>query len=106
MLNDPKYIRAISSPEESKQLNYIQGPCMIVAGSGMCNAGRITHHLRHNLWKPETSVLIIGYQAHGTLGRQLVEGAKSVKIFGRGLPFEHKSINLEDLVRMQAKVSF
>jgi metallo-beta-lactamase family protein len=82
MLNDPEYIHATPSPEESKRLNDVPGPCMIIAGSGMCNAGRITHHLRHNLWRPEASVLIVGYQAEGTLGRRLVEGDKSVRIFG------------------------
>jgi metallo-beta-lactamase family protein len=81
-LNDLKYVHPTSSPEESKRLNDVKGPCMIIAGSGMCNAGRITHHLRHNLWRHETSVLIVGYQAEGTLGRQLVDGRKSVKIFG------------------------
>jgi metallo-beta-lactamase family protein len=82
MERDKGYIRPTSSAEESKHLNDVQGPCMIIAGSGMCNAGRIKHHLRHNLWKPETSVLIVGYQAEGTLGRRLVNGDKSVNIFG------------------------
>lgn len=79
---DMSHVNISSSPEESKALNDVEGPCMIIAGSGMCNAGRILHHLRHNLWMPETSVIIIGYQAEGTLGRQLVDGAKTVRIFG------------------------
>ena len=82
MERDKGYIHPTPSSDESKQLNEVKGPCMIIAGSGMCNAGRIQHHLRHNLWKPETSVLIVGYQASGTLGRQLVEGAPSVRIYG------------------------
>jgi metallo-beta-lactamase family protein len=76
------YIRQVSSPEESRKLNELSGPMMIIAGSGMCTAGRILHHLRHNLWRLDTSVLIVGYQAEGTLGRQLVNGVNSVKIFG------------------------
>lgn len=74
--------KATVTPEESKALNDVRGPCMILAGAGMCNAGRILHHLRQNLWKSETRVIIVGYQAHGSLGRLLIDGAKEVKIFG------------------------
>lgn len=68
--------------QDSMKLNDVPGPCLIMAGSGMCNAGRILHHLKHGLWQPETAVIIVGYQGEGTLGRQLVDGAKKVKIFG------------------------
>ncbi len=68
--------------QDSMALNDVPGPCMIMAGAGMCNAGRIVHHLRNNLYKPETAVIIVGYQAEGSLGRQLVDGNKLVSIFG------------------------
>jgi metallo-beta-lactamase family protein len=70
------------TPQQSRALNDIQGTCMILAGAGMCNAGRILHHLRNNAWKPETSVVIVGYQGRGTVGRALVEGPKEVRILG------------------------
>jgi metallo-beta-lactamase family protein len=64
------------------KINDCEGPCMVLAGAGMCNAGRILHHLKQNLWKPETVVIIVGFQAYGSLGRRLLEGEKRVKIFG------------------------
>lgn len=64
------------------KINDQAGPCLVMAGAGMCNAGRILHHLKANLWKPETHVLIVGYQANGSLGRRLVNGEKLVSIHG------------------------
>lgn len=75
-------VKFTASAEESRRLNDQPGPCMILAGAGMCNAGRIVHHLRHNLSHAGTVVLIVGYQAPGSLGRQLLEGAPEVVIFG------------------------
>lgn len=75
-------VRFCPTANESRALNDVKGPCMIMAGSGMCTGGRIMHHLRHNLYRPETAVLIVGFQSPGTLGRQLVDGAKSVSILG------------------------
>jgi metallo-beta-lactamase family protein len=79
---DLKTLQATESADESRAINSCPGPCLIMAGAGMCNAGRILHHLRQNLWRPETHVIIVGYQAAGSLGRRLVEGERFVKILG------------------------
>lgn len=68
--------------EDSTAINFSNEPKVILAAAGMCNAGRIRHHLKHNLWRPECSVVFAGYQAEGTLGRYLQDGAQSVKLFG------------------------
>ncbi|PIE42495.1 MAG: MBL fold metallo-hydrolase [Gammaproteobacteria bacterium] len=81
----PNYQRTVSA-DESKRLNEIASGAIFIAGSGMCNGGRIVHHLRHNLCRPESHILIVGYQANGTLGRRLVNGEKHVKIFGEWIP--------------------
>jgi metallo-beta-lactamase family protein len=86
LLRNLNCARPCSSPGESRALNSVKGPCVIMAGSGMCTGGRIMHHLRHNLPIPETAVLIVGFQSPGTLGRKLVDGAKSVTMFGEEVP--------------------
>ena len=75
-------LKATASPQESMKINEVEGSCMILAGAGMCNAGRILHHLKRNLWREETRVLIVGFQGYGSLGRRLVEGQKIVSIHG------------------------
>ena len=68
--------------EESKQINFDSRPKVIISASGMCEAGRIRHHLKHNLWRPESVILFVGYQAENSLGRKLQDGAQNVKLFG------------------------
>jgi metallo-beta-lactamase family protein len=72
--------------EDSRALNHLSGPCLIMAGAGMCTGGRILHHFRHNLSRPGTTVLFVGYQGPGSLGRLLVDGKKAVTIFGEKIP--------------------
>jgi metallo-beta-lactamase family protein len=75
-------LKMSATADDSKAINNCPGPCLVMAGAGMCTAGRILHHLRHNLSDPRAHVIIVGYQARGSLGRMLVDGAKKVTIFG------------------------
>ena len=84
---------AITS-DESKEINFDNTPKVIISASGMCEAGRIRHHLKHNLWRPECTVLFVGYQAVGTLGRAIVEGAKEVKLFGEQIEVRARIMKL------------
>ncbi|EIM04581.1 MBL fold metallo-hydrolase [Rhodanobacter denitrificans] len=83
---DLPYLNFTGSVEESIALNQIRSGAIIISASGMCTAGRIRHHLRHNLGRAECSVLITGFQAQGTLGRRLADGADQVRLFGEDIP--------------------
>ena len=85
-------LKMIRSADESKAINAVKEPCVIMASSGMCTAGRIKHHLRNNLEHPESTILFVGHQGTGTLGRTILEGAKEVRIHG-------------ETFRVQAKIS-
>jgi len=82
LMADLKTLTMSATAEDSKKINDQAGPCLVMAGAGMCNGGRILHHLRQNLWKPETHVIVVGYQSYESLGRRLVEGDETVTIHG------------------------
>ena len=75
-------LKFATTSEASKMINFDTKPKVIISASGMCEAGRVRHHLKHNLWRPECTILFVGYQAVGTTGRAIVEGAKEIKLFG------------------------
>lgn len=92
---DFKNLKFTRTTTESQMLNIDANPKVIISASGMCEAGRIRHHLKHNLWNPKSSVIFVGYQAEGTLGRLLVEGAKEVTLFGEDIHVNAEIYNLE-----------
>jgi len=88
-------LKFTKTTEESKQLNITKESKVIISASGMCTAGRIKHHLKHNLWRRESSIVFVGYQAEGTLGRRIKEGEKVVKIFGEEIRVNAEIYSLE-----------
>jgi metallo-beta-lactamase family protein len=76
-------LRLVQTVEDSKAINEIPGPCVIMSAAGMCNAGRIKHHLRNNIGRHDCTILFVGFQANGTLGRQILEGHSHVRIHGQ-----------------------
>ncbi len=90
----PRKLHYTAGVEESKRLNTLEGPATIVAGSGMLTGGRILHHLRHHLPEPHSTVLFVGYQPRGGLGRRLLEGARRVRIHGHEIPVRARVVGL------------
>ena len=79
-------LKMVQTADESKAINHISGTVMVIAGSGMCTGGRVKHHLVTNISRRESTILFVGYQAIGTLGRQIVDGARKVRILGQHYP--------------------
>jgi len=94
---DVPNLKMTLTTRDSIEINEYQGSAIIIAGNGMCTAGRITHHLKHNLWRAGASVVIVGFQGQGTTGRQIVDGAKSVTIFGEKIAVRAKVFTIGGL---------
>ncbi|WP_392486341.1 MBL fold metallo-hydrolase RNA specificity domain-containing protein [Haloimpatiens sp. FM7315] len=92
-----KGLTFVKSSEESMKVNKIQRGAVIISASGMCEAGRIRHHLKHNLWRKESSIVFVGYQAEGTLGYEILSGKRKVKLFGEEIAVNAEIHNLEGL---------
>ncbi len=90
-------LNLVESSEESKMLNMDSTPKVIISASGMCDAGRIRHHLKHNLWRANSAVVFVGFQSPGTLGRRLLDGAEKVKLFGEEIAVKAKIVNFQGL---------
>ena len=87
-------LKVAVTSDESRMINFIEKPKVIISASGMCEAGRIRHHLKHNLWRADSTILFVGYQVEGTLGNTLLNGAKTVKLFGEEIDVKAKIVNL------------
>ena len=87
---DLRTLTLCATPTDSMRINTTPGPFLVLAGAGMCTAGRILHHLKAHIWKPDTHVLIVGYQGHDSLGRRLIEGAPHIKLFGEKIAVKAK----------------
>ena len=96
ILNFPQLQLSISS-DDSKSINGYKGSCIIISASGMCDAGRVRHHLKYNLWSDKNAVVLVGYQAEGTLGRRLLEGEKEVRILGSEIAVNATVENIDGL---------
>ena len=90
-------LHLVETTEESRMLNLDKTPKIIISASGMCDAGRIRHHLKHNLWRANSAVVFVGFQSPGTLGRKLLDGAESVKLFGEEIAVRAKVVNFQGL---------
>jgi metallo-beta-lactamase family protein len=87
-------LHMVRTTDQSKAINHIAGTIIVIAGSGMCTGGRIKHHLVANISRPDSCILFVGYQAAGTLGREIVDGAKQVRIFGEQRPVNARIVYL------------
>ena len=90
-------LKTATTADESKLINFNEKPKVIISASGMCEAGRIRHHLKHNLWRADSTICFVGYQAVGTLGRKLIEGAESVKLFGENIEVNARIVTLKGI---------
>ena len=90
-------LNLVESSEESKMLNMDTTPKVIISASGMCDAGRIRHHLKHNLWRANSAVVFVGFQSPGTLGRRLLDGVEKVKLFGEEIAVNARIVNFQGL---------
>ncbi|NCB03194.1 MAG: MBL fold metallo-hydrolase, partial [Spirochaetia bacterium] len=95
-LRFPSLIMSVTS-DDSKAINNLKESAVIISASGMCEAGRIKHHLKHNLYRKESTIVFCGYQANGTLGRSILDGAKKVKIFGEQIEVRAEVVKLEGI---------